>query len=280
MPRESAPETHGHCRYLNGNGVSAETPVAPAPAAGTVTSHREGCQSIPSRAVRPARHRLAGMKERARDQGGPGTLTDDLAIPEVDQAALADEPLAELAARYRLRPSAARPGVFAYAGQLWARRHFIVGFATARNVAMYTEARLGQLWQVLTPLLNAAVYYLIFGLILDTSRGRAELPGLPHHRDIHLQLHPAGVHHHVPGDARQPAPDQGAPVPPRLPADRLRADRARAAGHVHARAYRDRAGHRRAADLVLAARHPRPGDPGRVQRRHGPVPGPAGRRCG
>ena len=111
------------------------------------------------------------MKERARDQGGPGTLTDDLAIPEVDQAALADEPLAELAARYRLRPSAARPGIFAYAGQLWARRHFIVGFATARNVAMYTEARLGQLWQVLTPLLNAAVYYLIFGLILNTSRG-------------------------------------------------------------------------------------------------------------
>jgi teichoic acid transport system permease protein len=116
------------------------------------------------------------MKERARDQGGPGTLTDDLAIPEVDQAALADEPLAELAARYQLRPSAARPGIFAYAGQLWARRHFIVGFATARNVAMYTEARLGQLWQVLTPLLNAAVYYLIFGLILGTSRGVPNFP--------------------------------------------------------------------------------------------------------
>jgi teichoic acid transport system permease protein len=111
------------------------------------------------------------MRERARDQGGPGTLTDDLVIPEVDPSSLADEPLAELAARYQLRPSAARPGVFAYARQLWERRHFIVGFATARNVAMYTEARLGQLWQVLTPLLNAAVYYLIFGIILDTSRG-------------------------------------------------------------------------------------------------------------
>jgi teichoic acid transport system permease protein len=36
---------------------------------------------------------------------------------------------------------------------------------------MYTEARLGQLWQVLTPLLNAAVYYLIFGVILGTNRG-------------------------------------------------------------------------------------------------------------
>jgi teichoic acid transport system permease protein len=111
------------------------------------------------------------MRERARDQGGPGTLTDDLLIPDTDPSVLADEPLADLAARYRLRPSAARPGVFAYAAQLWGRRHFIVGFATARNVAMYTEARLGQLWQVLTPLLNAAVYYLIFGVILGTSRG-------------------------------------------------------------------------------------------------------------
>src|SRR5690349_7298300 len=111
------------------------------------------------------------MRERARDQGGPGTLTDDLVIPEIDPATLADEPLADLAARHQLRPSAARPGVFAYARQLWERRHFILGFATARNVAMYTEARLGQLWQVLTPLLNAAVYYLIFGVILGTNRG-------------------------------------------------------------------------------------------------------------
>src|SRR5260370_23739514 len=111
------------------------------------------------------------MREGARDQGGRATLTDALAAPEVDAAAPGGEPLAELAARYRLRPSAARPGVSASEGRLWARRHFIVGFATARNVAMYTEARLGQLWQVLTPLLNAAVYYLIFGIILGTNRG-------------------------------------------------------------------------------------------------------------
>ena len=54
---------------------------------------------------------------------------------------------------------------------LWQRRHFIWGFATARSVSMYTEARLGQLWQVLTPLLNAGVYYLIFGLLFEASRG-------------------------------------------------------------------------------------------------------------
>jgi len=85
--------------------------------------------------------------------------------------ALADKPLAELAADYGLRPSAAQPPVFAYIRQLWRRRHFIMAFATARNIAMYTQARLGQVWQVLTPLLNIAVYFLIFGVLLQTSRG-------------------------------------------------------------------------------------------------------------
>jgi teichoic acid transport system permease protein len=54
---------------------------------------------------------------------------------------------------------------------LWERRHFILAFATARNIAMYTQARLGQLWQILTPLLNAGVYFLIFGVLLKLSRG-------------------------------------------------------------------------------------------------------------
>ena len=56
---------------------------------------------------------------------------------------------------------------------MWQRRHFIVAYATARNVSMYTEARLGQLWQVLTPLLNSAVYYLIFGILFKANRGIA-----------------------------------------------------------------------------------------------------------
>uniref|UniRef100_UPI003FA6F6D7 ABC transporter permease n=1 Tax=Streptomyces sp. CA2R106 TaxID=3120153 RepID=UPI003FA6F6D7 len=41
----------------------------------------------------------------------------------------------------------------------------------ARTAAQYTQARLGQLWQVMTPLLNAAVYYLIFGILIGTHRG-------------------------------------------------------------------------------------------------------------
>jgi teichoic acid transport system permease protein len=86
--------------------------------------------------------------------------------------------LAEFAAGYGLKQSAARPPLGSYVRQLWQRRHFIWAFASAKNIAMYTESRLGQVWQVLTPLLNAAVYYLIFGLLLGTSRG------LPHNTFI------------------------------------------------------------------------------------------------
>jgi teichoic acid transport system permease protein len=78
---------------------------------------------------------------------------------------------AELAAAHGLTISGQRPELSAYTRQLWARRHFIFSFATARLTAMYTAARLGQIWQVMTPLLNAAVYYLIFGLLLGTNRG-------------------------------------------------------------------------------------------------------------
>ena len=103
---------------------------------------------------------------------GPVTGGDSAtATEEPENTLLPAEPLRDLAARYGLEQTAIRPPLRSYAAELWQRRYFISGFATARNVAMYTEARLGQLWQVLTPLLNAGVYYLIFGLLLGTNRG-------------------------------------------------------------------------------------------------------------
>ena len=124
--------------------------------------------------------RLAGPGLLKGRMSGPGRLADsDVVVDQPDVASAADQAnqmvppgsLAELAGRYGLEPSAARPPIRVYLQRLWLRRYFITGFATAQNVAMYTEARLGQVWQVLTPLLNVAVYYLIFGLILDTKRG-------------------------------------------------------------------------------------------------------------
>ena len=78
---------------------------------------------------------------------------------------------AELAQRYSLMSSSARPGLRQYLSMVWARRHFLVAFANARMVSMYSSARLGQLWQLITPLLNAGVYLLLFGVLLNTSRG-------------------------------------------------------------------------------------------------------------
>lgn len=78
---------------------------------------------------------------------------------------------AVLAARYGLTVSGARPSLPAYVRQIWQRRHFITAFATAKLTAQYSQAKLGQVWQVATPLLNAAVYYFIFGVLIGTSKG-------------------------------------------------------------------------------------------------------------
>jgi teichoic acid transport system permease protein len=95
-------------------------------------------------------------------------------VPEAPR--VPDQDLAELAAQHGLKLSGARPTLRRYLAMLWQRRHFIVGYATARNVSMYTDAKLGQIWQVLTPLLNAGVYYLIFGLLFEAARGVANYP--------------------------------------------------------------------------------------------------------
>ncbi len=78
---------------------------------------------------------------------------------------------AELAAKYGLSVSGARPSLAEYVRQLWGRRHFILAFSRAKVTAQYSQAKLGQLWQVVTPLLNAAVYFFIFGLLLGARRG-------------------------------------------------------------------------------------------------------------
>ncbi|CAM5706352.1 Transport permease protein OS=Streptomyces violarus OX=67380 GN=FHS41_004022 PE=3 SV=1 [Streptomyces violarus] len=83
----------------------------------------------------------------------------------------AADDLAALAARHGLSVSGARPSLPEYVRQLWARRHFITAFATAKLTAQYSQAKLGQVWQVMTPLLNAAVYYFIFGVLLGTKHG-------------------------------------------------------------------------------------------------------------
>jgi teichoic acid transport system permease protein len=79
--------------------------------------------------------------------------------------------LRDLAIRHGLRPAGKRPGLAAYTRRVWFYRHFISAYADAKLVASFDNARLGRLWQVLTPLTNAAVYYLLFGVLLNTRAG-------------------------------------------------------------------------------------------------------------
>ena len=92
---------------------------------------------------------------------------------------------AQLSAKYGLTVSGARPGLAEYIRQLWGRRHFILAFSQAKLTAQYSQAKLGQLWQVATPLLNAAVYFFIFGVILKASRGMS--------RDVYIPFLVTGV---------------------------------------------------------------------------------------
>jgi teichoic acid transport system permease protein len=78
---------------------------------------------------------------------------------------------AGLAAKHGLTVAGARPSVAAYLRRLWTFRHFTIAYANAKVIASFSTTRLGRIWQVLTPLTNAAVYYLIFGVIIGSDRG-------------------------------------------------------------------------------------------------------------
>src|SRR5258708_21902955 len=81
--------------------------------------------------------------------------------------------LAEFAAQHGLTKSAARPPLKKYLSDTWDRRNFIWAFASAKNISLYTDSRLGQVWQVLTPPLNARACYLLFRVPLHPRPLRA-----------------------------------------------------------------------------------------------------------
>lgn len=78
--------------------------------------------------------------------------------------------LKELARRNGLSASGRLPRLPEYTRQLLAYRHFIQAHASAKMTSALGNTKLGSVWQVLTPVINAAVYYVIFGLVLNTHR--------------------------------------------------------------------------------------------------------------
>ena len=59
----------------------------------------------------------------------------------------------------------------AYLAEVWRRRDFAVLVPVQDLRAQNMGSALGQLWHLLNPALMVAVYFLIFGLVIDTSRG-------------------------------------------------------------------------------------------------------------
>lgn len=73
---------------------------------------------------------------------------------------------AEDAALARLTKVGGRPSLPSYLVAVWRRREFIYSLARFRIEAENQRNRLGMLWVVLKPLLEAGVYGLIFGLLI------------------------------------------------------------------------------------------------------------------
>ncbi|MDY7085162.1 MAG: ABC transporter permease [Actinomycetota bacterium] len=79
--------------------------------------------------------------------------------------------LKELALRHGLTKAGRLPRLPEYTRHLWTYRHFIAAFANAKVSASLGSTKLGVVWQLLTPLINAGVYYLIFGVLINTKQG-------------------------------------------------------------------------------------------------------------
>lgn len=82
----------------------------------------------------------------------------------------------ELAKQYKLISATKVPALSQYLRNVWARKDFILELADARSTAQYSDSLLGRLWQLFTPLLNAGIYYLIFGVLLGTKKGIENYP--------------------------------------------------------------------------------------------------------
>lgn len=71
----------------------------------------------------------------------------------------------------QLRRVGTRPPLREYLTELIDRRHFVWTGARGEALTRYSNERLGVLWHVLRPMLDAAFYGIIFGLVLQMSRG-------------------------------------------------------------------------------------------------------------
>jgi len=70
-----------------------------------------------------------------------------------------------------LRSSDVSESLVKYIRHSWRRRHFALAMPADKFRSRNQNTVLGNLWNLLNPLLTAGVYFLIFGVILNASRG-------------------------------------------------------------------------------------------------------------
>jgi teichoic acid transport system permease protein len=71
----------------------------------------------------------------------------------------------------------AKPAFLDYLVALWDYRHFIFFNARASVQTSNSRERLGNVWLILNPVLNGLTFYLIFGVLLQVSRGMENFMG-------------------------------------------------------------------------------------------------------
>ncbi|WP_245566793.1 ABC transporter permease [Jonesia quinghaiensis] len=85
--------------------------------------------------------------------------------------------ISEQAAQHGLHPVGVRPKFGEYIKAIIKRREFITVLASSKAQAENQNTYLGQIWAILTPLLNSMVYVLIFGILLKTRDGMDNVIG-------------------------------------------------------------------------------------------------------
>jgi teichoic acid transport system permease protein len=58
-----------------------------------------------------------------------------------------------------------------YLGAMWSRRDFAVALPLEEVRSAHQDTLLGNVWHLANPMLSVAVYYLVFGVMLNASRG-------------------------------------------------------------------------------------------------------------
>ncbi len=88
---------------------------------------------------------------------------------ETSLPGLSTEEAAALAERHGLQRVGTRPRFGTYLKETWKKRRFLWTLSSGQSHARNQDNYLGQLWSVLTPLLLAGAYFVVFGLLLGTS---------------------------------------------------------------------------------------------------------------